>query len=133
MVVIDASATLEVLLMTGIGHAAIETLLHAEESLHAPHLLDIEFAHVLRRLVQGRAIEPSIAQQALRDLSELRLVRHSHTTLLPRIWELRSSHSAYDASYVALAEFLDLPLYTCDAKLARSHGHEAKIVLLTGN
>ncbi len=108
----------------------MQTLLQPDESLHAPHLLDIEFTHVLRRLVHGRMIEPPLARQALGDLADLRLVRHSHTTLLPRIWELRSSLTAYDASYVALAEFLELPLFTCDAKLARSHGHGVEIVLL---
>ena len=56
--------------------------------------------------------------------------RHSHLSLIERIWALRNSVSTYDAAYVALAETLGVPLYTCDGKLSRSHGHRAKIVLL---
>ncbi|MEA2825510.1 MAG: hypothetical protein QOF03_1992 [Alphaproteobacteria bacterium] len=108
----------------------VPRILNPDELLHAPHLLDIEFIHVLRRLTQSGAIQQTSAQQALDDLADLRLIRHPHGQLLQRIWELRSSVSAYDAAYIALAEALDMPLLTCDAKLSRSHGHRAKIQLL---
>jgi predicted nucleic acid-binding protein len=128
--VLDTSAALEVLLKTPLGVNAVPRVLHSDELLHAPHLLDIEFVHVLRRLTQTGAIQPTSAQQALDDLADLRLIRHPHGHLLQRIWELRPSVSAYDAAYIALAEALDMPLLTCDAKLSRSHGHRAKIHLL---
>ena len=109
---------------------AVPRVLHSDQLLHAPHLLDIEFVHALRRMTQSGTIQQSSAQQALDDLADLRLIRHSHGTLLQRIWELRASISAYDAAYIALAEALDMQLLTCDAKLSRSHGHRAKILLL---
>src|SRR6266700_945686 len=130
MVVLDASAALEILLKTPLGMDAGAHALHPDELLHAPHLLDIEFVHVLRRMTQSGAIQQTSAQQALDDLADLRLIRHPHGHLLQRIWELRSSISAYDAAYIALAEALDMPLLTCDARLSRSHGHRAKIHLL---
>lgn len=76
------------------------------------------------------AVTDERASLALDMLEDLSLVRHDHTKLLKRIWALRSSLSAYDAAYVALAEALDMPLLTCDARLSRSHGHGAKILLL---
>jgi predicted nucleic acid-binding protein len=130
MFVIDASAALEILLKTPLGKRASPRVLGQDEPAHAPHLLDIEFVHVLRRLTQTGALERLTAQQALDDLLDFPLIRYPHAELLPRIWELRSSVSAYDAAYVALAEALDVPLLTCDAKLSRSHGHRAKIELL---
>jgi predicted nucleic acid-binding protein len=129
--VLDTSAALEVLLKTPLGAAVLPRVLHSDQLLHAPHLLDIEFAHALRRLAQSGAIQQISAEQALTDLADLRLIRHPHGQLVQRIWELRSSVSAYDAAYVALAEALDMPLLTCDAKLSRSHGHRAKIQLLS--
>lgn len=62
-------------------------------------------------------------------LSDLRLTRYSHTPLVARIWELRNNLTAYDAAYVALAEALDAPLVTTDAKLARASGHRARVEL----
>jgi predicted nucleic acid-binding protein len=84
----------------------------------------------LRRLVQLGDVTVARAQQALDDQAVLVVDRHSRQQLIPRIWRLRESISAYDAAYVALAEALDAPLLTCDAKLARSHGHHARIDLL---
>ena len=101
-----------------------------DEQLHAPHLLDVEITQALRRLVQLGDITSARAQQALDDHAAFGIDRHGHEDLLPRMWELRESISAYDAAYVALAEALDAPLLTCDAKLARSHGHRAKIDLV---
>lgn len=130
MSIIDASAVLEVLLKTPLGIRIAPRVLSPETTLHAPHLLDIEFMHVLRRLTQSGALTPANAQQAIDDLLDLQLIRYPHDVLLYRIWELRGAVTAYDASYVALAEFLEMPLLTCDARLSQSHGHQANIQLL---
>jgi predicted nucleic acid-binding protein len=95
--------------------------------MHAPHLLDIEVTQVLRRLVQRKEIAIARAEQALHDLAHLLIERHEHRALVPRVWQLRDSLTAYDAAYVALAEALEAPLLTCDAKLAGAHGHRATI------
>ncbi|HEY8051410.1 MAG: type II toxin-antitoxin system VapC family toxin [Steroidobacterales bacterium] len=129
MIVIDASALLEILLRTSRAERLMERALAASERLHAPHLLDIEIAQALRRLVQRQEITARRAEQALADYAQLLIERHVHQPLLERIWQLRDALTAYDGAYVALAEALDAPLLTCDAKLARSHGHRATIEL----
>jgi predicted nucleic acid-binding protein len=131
MLVVDASVLLEFLLETPLGRRSAERLLDRREEFHSPHLLDVEFVQVLRKLTRRGKLEASGAQQMLEVLQSLPLTRHSHIEYLRRIWELRESISAYDAAYVALAEGLDAPLLTCDARLSRSHGHRADIVLLT--
>jgi predicted nucleic acid-binding protein len=129
VIVVDASAALEVLLETPLGLRHADDIFDQER--HAPALLDIEFTQVLRRLTLAREIEPHRAKLLLDIFADWSFVRHGHTPLLRRIWELRSAVSAYDAAYVALAEVLNMPLLTCDGKLARSHGHSAEIVLLS--
>lgn len=130
MIVIDASALLELLLRTDRAEAIEARALAPEEQLHAPHLIDVEIAQALRRLVQLKEITPSRAQDAFDDHRELFIYRSEHQLLLPRIWQLRESVTAYDAAYVALAEALNAPLLTCDARLGRSHGHRAKIEVI---
>lgn len=98
--------------------------------MHAPQLLDIEITQVLRRLVRQKEITGARAQQVLDDLANLPIERHEHQALVPRIWQLRDSLSAYDGAYVALAEALAAPLLTCDAKLSGAHGHRARIELV---
>jgi predicted nucleic acid-binding protein len=127
LIVIDASALLELLLGTDRADDVAARVLAPEEHVHAPHLLDMEIAQALRRLVQLADIGTARAQQALDDCAALVIHRHAHYDLVPRIWELRDSVTAYDGAYIALAEALDAPLVTCDSKLARSHGHSAKI------
>lgn len=85
-----------------------------------PHLATIETTSVIRGWSVGGWLEPRIAQRALVDLASFQAVRHHHEPYLPRAWELRHNLSAYDAVYVALAETLDAPLLTCDARLARA-------------
>jgi predicted nucleic acid-binding protein len=131
MAVMDASIVVEILLRTSVGLNAYDRAATESAGMHAPHLLDIEVAHALRRLAQAHQVSQQDAGLAMDALPQLQLERHAHLLLLPRIWELRDSLSAYDASYVALAEILDTPLLTCDAKLSRAHGHNAEIVLLT--
>ena len=127
MIVLDASAALELLLQTPLGVRVADRALAADESLHTPHLLDVEVAQVLRRHTLAGELSAARAQEALADLADLPLVRYAHTQLLSRVWSLRDSLTAYDAVYIALAEALEAPLLTTDRKLARSHGHEARV------
>lgn len=130
MIVLDASAALDWLLQTPAGQR-IEDRLHSRaESLHAPHLVDVEVTQVLRRLVRERTVAANRADDAIRDFLDLRLTRYPHFVLLPRIWELRHSLSAYDATYVALAELLDAPLLTRDKKMASAAGHYAVVEVI---
>src|SRR6267142_1577542 len=104
MIVVDASALLEALLRTPAARAVEERLFEPQQTLHAPHLLDIEVAQVIRR--------------------------YPHDFLLPRVWDLRNNLTAYDAVYVALAEALDAPLLTRDQRLAAAAGHHARVELV---
>ena len=130
MIVLDASAAIELLLLTPRGLVMRPRVFSPEESLHAPQLLDIEIAHALRRHVYRRELTSLRAAQALEDLADLTAERHGHVLFLPRIWQLRDTMSAYDAAYISLAEHLQAPLLTCDEKLARTAGHSAKIELI---
>lgn len=96
-------------------------------SLHAPHLLDLEVLHVLRRFERRGILHPSRAAEAVEDLLDLPLTRYPHTALAGRVWELRSTLTACDAAYVALAEALGAPLLTRDAALGAARGHRARI------
>lgn len=127
MIVADASAVLELLLQTAKA-ARLETLLlDPDEQLHAPHLIDVEVAQALRRLVLTKSLTNQRAELALEDFRQLVIERHAHLDLIPRAWQFKSAISLYDGVYVALAEALDSPLVTCDAKLARAHGHDATV------
>lgn len=128
--VLDASAVLELLLRTAAGNRVEAKLFSNGGSLHAPHLIDVEIAQVIRRHATAGIISGSRGKEALQDLADLSLNRHAHTESLPRIWELRHNLTAYDAAYVALAEALDAPLLTCDRKLARASNHRARIELV---
>ena len=108
----------------------MDRALGPSESLHAPHLLDIEETHALHRLVQREEITTIRAEQGLEDFSQMLIERHGHQPLTERIWQMRESLTAHDGAYVALAEALEAPLLTCDAKLARAHGHQAKVELI---
>jgi predicted nucleic acid-binding protein len=127
LIVIDASALLELLLGTRHAERIAKRALAPAERLHAPHLLDIEVAQALRKLVQLEELTALRAEQALEDYAALAIDRHPHQDLLARIWELRDSLTAYDGAYVALAEALNAPLLTCDARMGRAHGHRASL------
>jgi len=127
MIVLDASAAVEWLLHSSAGWLIEKRIYAGGESLHAPHLLDLEIAQTFRRLIRENAISEERAEQALADLLVLRILRHSHFSLLPRIWELHHNVSAHDAAYVALAEALGAALLTRDGRLAAASGHHAQI------
>ena len=130
MIVVDASALLELVLRTERGGRVADRALDAAQRLHAPHLVDVEVAQALRRLVLLEKIGASRAALALDDHLALAVERHAHGALMPRIWQLRESLTAYAAAYVALAEGLGAPLLTCDGRLARAaHGHRAVVEL----
>jgi predicted nucleic acid-binding protein len=130
MIVVDASALLEVLLNTPSGSAVARRLFAENETLHAPHLLDVEIAHALRRYARAGELDGVRGLQALEDLADFPLTRYPHDLFLPRIWELRHNMTAYDAAYVALAEGLAAPLLTRDAALPSAAGHHAQIELV---
>lgn len=130
MIVVDASVMLELLLNRPAAERIAERLLTPQESLHAPHLLDLEVAQVLRRYVLGGEVKVARAAEALGDLSDLPLSRYPHDLLLPRIWELRHNLTAYDAAYVALAEALEAVLLTADERLAKVKGHGLKVEMI---
>jgi len=130
VIVLDASAALELLLVTDKGSHVVERIAAPEETLHAPHLIDVEVAQVLRRYVARRQIHEARAGQALDDLRDLDLYRYPHDLLLGRIWELRHKASAYDTAYVALAETLAAPLLTSDARLRELPHTSARIEIL---
>jgi predicted nucleic acid-binding protein len=130
MIVVDASALLEALLRTPAAKAVEKRLFDPEQTLHAPHLLDVEVAQVVRRYAANGEIDNDRGRAALADLADLPLHRYPHDLLLPRVWDLRSNLTAYDAVYVALAEALDAPLLTRDRRLAAAAGHHARIELV---
>jgi predicted nucleic acid-binding protein len=130
VIVADASVVIDLLIGGAAAAPIANRLFGARESIHVPHLLDVEVVQGLRRHAISGALIAERAVHALADLAALRLHRHPHHDLIPRVWELRSSLTAYDAVYVALAEILDAPLVTRDGKLARAHGHCARVELI---
>ena len=127
MIVLDASALVELLLDTVAGRRVAILLDDPALALHAPHLIDVETISVLRRFARENVIEEEDAEAAIEDLLALDLQRHSHEGLLERCWALRKNMSAYDAMYIALAEALGATLVTCDAHLARAPGTRIRI------
>ncbi|MBA2542144.1 MAG: type II toxin-antitoxin system VapC family toxin [Deltaproteobacteria bacterium] len=128
MIVLDASAATELVLRTPRG-ARVNTRIGVE-TLHVPHVLDLEVCSALRSLERLRQITTPDASQAIDDFLAVDFIRHSHELFVMRIWELRHNAAPYDAMYLALAEVLPAPIVTCDAKLARTPGHRATIEVL---
>lgn len=129
MLVVDASVVVPLLLDPGgTGETAVRRV--AGHRLSAPALLDVEVVSVVRRLVLRGDMEAARGRTALADLQALPVVRHQHAGLVQRCFELRDSVSAYDASYVALAEALDATLVTADAPLSRAPGLRCPVYLL---
>jgi predicted nucleic acid-binding protein len=129
MIVLDASAAVDWLLLTPAGQRVENRIYSQNETLHAPHLLDLEVTQVLRRLVRQGVVTLRRADEAVRDLLDLRIARYAHFVLLPRIWALRHNFSSYDAAYIGLAETLGATLVTRDRRLASPTAHAATVEL----
>ncbi|MBL8294808.1 MAG: type II toxin-antitoxin system VapC family toxin [Bryobacterales bacterium] len=131
MIVLDASVVVE-LLTNGILAVEIRNELAArDDSFLVPHLIDVEVISAMRRLVAGHRIDAHRAAQFIAGLAALPAERYSHTPLAGRIWELRHNFTAYDATYIALAEATNSVLYTCDEKLRA--GHRARVKLFASS
>ena len=121
---------MEVLLRTSAAKTVERHMFAPGQTLHAPHLLDIEVAQVIRRYAAKGDIDDERGRMALDDLGDLRIQRYPHDFLLPRVWALRNNVTAYDAVYIALAEVLDAVLLTRDHRLAGAPGHRARVELV---
>lgn len=129
MPVVDASVLVE-FLREGEHAGLVDQHLQAgEHTLWAPHLIDAEIGHALRRAVRLGQMDADAAGEALWEVSDLPLERIDHELLVPVAWDLRDNFSFYDGLYVALALMLDEPLLTFDARMARS-GVELPIEVL---
>ena len=129
MIVADASAVLEVLLNTATAPALARQFFAPDQSIHVPHLIDVEVMQVLRRYTRSGTIHGERARQALDDYLDMVLFRYPHDMLLPRVWELRNNFTAYDAVYIALAEALEASLVTCDSALASAGAHRTQVLV----
>jgi predicted nucleic acid-binding protein len=129
MIVLDASVVVELLTNGPLADAIRQELAGSGESFLVPHLIDVEVVSALRRLAGGKRIDAHRTAEFLEGLATLPAERYSHTPLTGRIWELRHNFTAYDATYIALAEATGSVLYTCDEKLR--NGHRARVVLFT--
>jgi predicted nucleic acid-binding protein len=130
VIVADASTIVEVLFRSEAGLRAERRLLRRGETIHAPALIDVDVAQVLRRYVLRGDLTPIWARTAIGLLGGFPMERYGHEPLLARMWELRDNLTAYDAAYVALAEGLRAPLVTCDKRLANATGIRASIELI---
>ena len=129
MIVLDASAAVTMFLNLGQSAARVRGRLRQAEEVHIPHLFDVEVLHVLRRHSLRGDLSEEQSRLILNLLQDIKAVRYPHAPLASRIWELRENLSAYDAAYVALAEVLDAPLVTMDARLAQAPGIRAEVEL----
>ncbi len=130
VIVVDASVLVAALGDDGVdGDQARERL--RRHSLAAPELIDLEVTSVLRRLLLSGQLPARRAELTISDLVALPLRRVPHRALLPRCWSLRENLTVYDASYVALAEQLDVALVTADARLSKAPGLRCEVDVLT--
>jgi predicted nucleic acid-binding protein len=130
VIVIDASAALELVLNTAASRKVRARTVESGEALHAPHLIDLEILQVLRRHIVSKSLTAEVAGWSLDAWSGLKVTRYSHDRFSRRVFALRDNFTAYDAAYIALAEALGAPLVTHDAKIARTKGHSARIELV---
>ena len=130
MIVVDASVVVASLLSTGGAGARARERLRLDPDLHVPHLLDVEVTAALRRRVRLGQTDVEVATEVMADLADLAALRWDHEPLLRRIWELRENVTPYDAVYVVLAEMLDAPLITSDARLSRAPGLNCRVEVL---
>lgn len=128
MLVVDTSAVLAALTAGDPPQGLLERLT-GDGDLHAPHLIDTELLHALRRMTISGHLTEDRAADTRTDFADLVLTRYPHQPFSDRIWQLRHNLTAYDATFVALAEALDTTLVTCDAGLAAAPTHHAEIEL----
>jgi predicted nucleic acid-binding protein len=129
MIVLDASVVVELLTNGLLADSIRNELGGRDESFIVPHLIDVEVMSAIRRLAAGQRIDSYRSEQFLTGLASLPAERYPHAPLIGRIWELRHNFTAYDATYIALAEATDSILYTCDEKLRG--GHRARVLLFS--
>ena len=130
MIVLDASAARELLLRAPDQPRLVDRVLRSGETIAAPHVLDLEVAHVLRRFVMAGELTEARARVVIEDRRALGICRYPHDVLLDRIWQLRVNCTAYDDAYPALSEALDAPLITCDTTLAGVPGASASVEVI---
>jgi predicted nucleic acid-binding protein len=131
VIVLDASAVVDFLLDTVPYADAVADILRANvDNVHAPHLLDVEIGHALRRYVLSQTLSSERADMAFDHLGALAITRYPHMYLVRRALELRKNVSVYDGVYLALAEALDAPLVTRDAALAHVPGVQARVEVI---
>jgi predicted nucleic acid-binding protein len=118
VIVIESSAMVEAL----VGDPANSNLLAllADEELHAPALLDFEVASALRGHVLGGKLDPVRLEEAVEDFVAFRIERHPMTDLLGHMLDLRDNFTVYDAAYLVLAQALEVPVVSADAKLGEA-------------
>jgi predicted nucleic acid-binding protein len=126
MLVVDTSAVLAALASRPPDPALVKRLAD-DGDLHAPHLIDIEILNALRSLVRGGQLSEDRAQDVRTDVEDLAITRYGHQPLADRVWALRRNLTAYDAAFIALAEALEVPLVTCDTRLANAPGVTAEL------
>jgi predicted nucleic acid-binding protein len=131
VLIVETSAVVAALVARPPNQALVDRL-RTDGDLHAPHLLDVELLHALRGLVLAGHLSEDRAADARADFTDLTVVRYGHGALADRSWQLRHGLTAYDATFVALAEALNVPLVTCDARLADAPGNRAVTELYEG-
>ena len=129
MTVTDAGIWIRAIVDEGPG-GPVRARLSAESSVASPALIDLEFTNVLRGLVAKKSIGPLLAKTALGEFMQAPIQRYGHLALLERIWRLAANLTAYDASYVALAEVLGADLLTVDRRLATAPGIRCRVEVL---
>jgi predicted nucleic acid-binding protein len=127
VIVVDASVVVDLLTKEDPQTGHIRTRLAGELEVHVPHLVDAEVTNAFRGLVLRDRLAAARARRAIRRLAVLPLVRWPQTPLLSRVFALRDQLTAYDATYVALAEGLGATLLTRDARMAKAGGHRARV------
>jgi predicted nucleic acid-binding protein len=127
VIVADASVIYESLT----GSVAAQKLL-LDEQIQVPTVADIEIASVLRKRVRLGRISAEDGWRALETYRWMGVTRHSDFAFFDRVWELRDNLTAYDAAYVALAETIECPLVTADARLSRAPGLRCAVTVVPG-
>jgi len=127
VIVADASTVVAALFSDGMAREIVQ-----REQVQAPHLIDSEVAHVLRARVRRQVIDATTGWDLLHRFRWMAITRHGTFAVLDRVWELRDNLTAYDAAYVALAEAIDCPLVTADARISRAPGLRCSVTVLPG-